>query len=92
MKRLVLGPVGWPCTLAECPPGLFLYNDTVGFKTDYNAMEPVPPVNVPGDQLRWKVGTHPDAYNSAGENFCVGTKDETDRQFVQPLDWMWEEF
>lgn len=26
----------WECTLGQCPPGLFLYGDDFGFKTEYN--------------------------------------------------------
>lgn len=35
MKQRILQPVGSPCTLAECPPGLFLFvgpDNEVGFK------------------------------------------------------------
>lgn len=35
MKRLVLEPDGWPCTLEECPPGLFLCQKDICFKTEY---------------------------------------------------------
>lgn len=38
MKRLELKPDGFKCTLAECPPGLFLCDDEniVGLKSDYD--------------------------------------------------------
>lgn len=39
MKRLVLRPVGWPCALADCPPGLFVCDDVVGLKTEYGNTE-----------------------------------------------------
>ncbi len=39
MKRLELNPHGWPCKLTECPPGLFLYNDSVCMKTEYGDIE-----------------------------------------------------
>jgi hypothetical protein len=26
----------WECTLATCPPGLFLHGETIGFKTEYS--------------------------------------------------------
>jgi hypothetical protein len=35
MKQLRIEPAGWPCTLAECPPGLFVCGETVGIKTEY---------------------------------------------------------
>lgn len=28
-------PSGLPCTLRLCPPGLFLYRNTIGFKDEY---------------------------------------------------------
>lgn len=92
MKRLVMEPVGWPCTLRECPPGFFLYEDTVCYKTEYERMEPDGPVNIPGDKIRWKMGTGTDAYNSAGEHFCVGTPEEREKIMVQPLEEQWEEY
>lgn len=35
MKQIKLVPYGFQCTLAECPPGLFLFNDEVCFKSEY---------------------------------------------------------
>lgn len=35
MKKLVLNPNGWPCTLDECPTGLFVFNHSVCMKTEY---------------------------------------------------------
>jgi hypothetical protein len=39
MKHLVLEPSGWPCTLQECPPGLFVFYEHVGLKTEYGDVE-----------------------------------------------------
>ena len=36
MKRLVLMPNGWACTLEEGPPGLFIFNKQVCFKSEYH--------------------------------------------------------
>jgi len=36
MKKLVLNPDGWPCTLQDCPPGFFLFQDSVCYKSKYN--------------------------------------------------------
>jgi len=33
MKQII--PHGWPCTLAACPPGLFVVGDSLGFKSEY---------------------------------------------------------
>jgi len=91
MRKLTLIPDGWPCDLSECPPGLFLFEDNVCFKTEYGAMETVGPVNVPGNEIRWTCGSRADAYNSAGEHFCVGTPESRERVMVQPLIAQWEE-
>lgn len=86
-------PVAWPdreaVALADCPPGLFLFNGTLGFKTEYRGMETVGPVNVPGDQVRWRVGTHSEVYvASSGEAFWGGVTKKDDREalLVTPVD------
>ena len=91
MRRLVLIPEGWPCELRECPPGLFLYQDNVCFKTEYGAMEPVGPRNVPGPEMRWTCWIRTAAYNGAGEHFCVEHPEARERLIVQPLAWVWED-
>jgi len=35
MKKLVIIPNGWPCTLLECPPGFFVFEDRLCLKTEY---------------------------------------------------------
>lgn len=35
MKKLIIKPDGWPCTLAECPPGFFVFEGWLGFKSEY---------------------------------------------------------
>lgn len=35
MKTLELTPSGFPCRLAECPPGFFLCGEDLGFKSEY---------------------------------------------------------
>ena len=37
--RLEIKPDGWECTLENCPPGLFMYNEELCFKTEYGAIE-----------------------------------------------------
>lgn len=87
MKRLVLEPEGWPCTLRECRPGFFVFDGTeLCLKTEYGAMETVGPVNVPGSEVRWTVGHRVDAYNSAGERVCA-----SEDVLVQPVVARWEE-
>lgn len=75
--------------LSECPPGPFMFNGRLGFKTEYGAIEPVGPTNVPGPDVRWTVGTRPDAYcMDSGECFWGGTTKHADRDalMVTPVD------
>lgn len=78
MKRLIIVPSGWPCKLAECSPGFFLWQDmntelyhaSLCFKSEYG-----------------------DVFNEAGECFWGGTTSKEARAdiMVQPCDWEWEE-
>lgn len=75
-------------TLAECPPGLFRFGETLGFKSEYRAMQLVGPSNIPGPDLRWTVGRWPEAYCvSSGEYFWGGTKTQEARAalLVEPV-------
>ena len=66
-------------TLAECPPGLFLWNGTVGFKSEYGAMEPDDSTN----GKFWKIGNRADAYCAdSGEYFWGGAASHEDRAKV----------
>ena len=35
MRQLTLEPEGWPCTFHECRPGLFVWQECVGIKSEY---------------------------------------------------------
>jgi hypothetical protein len=35
MRYLRIEPNGWPCTLMECPPGPFVIEDRLCFKSEY---------------------------------------------------------
>ena len=35
MKQLHIIPDGWPISLKDCPPGLFVFNGTLGVKDEY---------------------------------------------------------
>lgn len=37
MRRLVVVPAGWPCTYAECRPGLFVIDGHLNLKTEYGS-------------------------------------------------------
>lgn len=39
MRRLIIEPDGWPCKLSECPPGHFVFDDSLCFKTEYGDLE-----------------------------------------------------
>lgn len=39
MKRLVMLPEGWPCTLAECRPGFFLWEEHLCLKDEYGSAD-----------------------------------------------------
>lgn len=68
-------------TLAECPPGLFLWNGTLGFKSEYGAMEPDDATN----GKHWKVGNRADAYCAdSGEYFWGGQPGVSWRCFPPP--------
>ena len=35
-KLLMMEPEGYPCTIADCPPGFFLSGDELCLKTEYS--------------------------------------------------------
>lgn len=85
MKIVRCGPT---CTLEECPPGLFLFGGELCFKSEYRALEPIEPLNVPGHMIRWAMGNFPDAYCvDSGEIFWGGaaSKQERVNLIVQPV-------
>lgn len=66
-----------PCTLQECPPGLFLFGDCLGFKSEYTISLTTPTLS------NW-----PEAFVVAsGEVFWGGTQTHRDRAelIVQPV-------
>lgn len=69
-----------------------MYDDNVCFKTEYGKMETVGPVDVPGTEVRWVVGSGTDAYNEAGEYLGVGNPGTREYIEVQPLNVQWEEY
>lgn len=84
--KMIINPEGWPCKLKDCPPGFFVWEGNLCFKTEYKAMETVGPTNVPGSDVRWVAGNRIDAYNKAGEHFCRGEDIE-----VQPAIAVWDD-
>lgn len=39
MKRVTIQPDGWPVKIEECPPGHFMYEDQLCFKSEYMTSE-----------------------------------------------------
>lgn len=35
-RQLIIEPYGWPCALFACPPGFFMFQDMLCFKTEYH--------------------------------------------------------
>ena len=64
MKRLILYPNGWECSLLDCPSGHFVFEEQLCFKSDYCTNE---------QAIAGKV----DAYNSSGEFFTGKATDVT---------------
>jgi hypothetical protein len=72
-------------SLAECPPGLFMFGDTLGFKTEYGATTGK---DVGGGKVEWTVTSYSDAYCvESGEVFWGGVSKHEDREklIVRPL-------
>jgi hypothetical protein len=82
MKQLVVKPACWPCTLLECPPGLFLFNNELCFKSEYALFDNE------GNKL-----SDIEVYCDNGEAFWGGVKthEEKEKLIVQPLVAAWEE-
>jgi hypothetical protein len=79
-RRLLIAPNGWPCTLAECPPGHFVYQGSLCFKTEYRC-------STTPDRPAGKI----EAYCESGEFFVAGAASEADREkiIVQPVSSEW---
>lgn len=75
MKKLEIVPKGWSCTVEECPPGHFVYQDQLCFKTEYRGDKSI------------SVGGNDDieVFCCSGEHFCP--RNIT----VQPVSYQWEE-
>lgn len=80
MKELKIWPKGWPCTLEECPPGFFLFRDSLCLKSEYHTTTQSGESNA-------------DAYCESGEYFWGGVSATKDRNalIVQPVEAIWQE-
>ena len=85
MKRLVIKPDGWPCILAECPPGHFVTVDhfkMLCFKSEYRE-------TIGGEEFQVE------AFNEAGEVFWGEAENTAALRrgtMVQPVIAEWEEY
>jgi hypothetical protein len=73
-------------TLAECPPGPFLFEGSLGFKTEYGAMSGK---DVGNGKVEWAVIGGPDVYcMDSGDAFWGGVTSREARSalLVQPVD------
>ncbi|MDW5315030.1 hypothetical protein [Rhizobium sp. PL01] len=71
------------CSLADCPPGPFLFNGMIGFKTEYGAMSGK---DIGGGKVEWEVTGGPDVYvMDSGETFWGGTSSKEARAALHVL-------
>jgi hypothetical protein len=82
VREVRLVPCGWPCSLAECPPGPFAsLEGHLGFKSEYGTTAIAPECTdlSRAHALRWVVTGAPDVYClESGERWCPDV-------LVQPL-------
>ncbi len=80
MKVLNIIPNGWPCTLLECPPGFFVFNERLCFKSEYLETGSSNPVEM-------------EVFCESGEYFWGGTETKKERAelIVQPVITEWKE-
>lgn len=76
MRQLQLKPSGWPCTLKECPPGLFVFGEILGLKTEYSPENEIEAFCSDTGEAFWG-GTH--------------SHQNRDQLMVQPVEAVWEE-
>lgn len=56
--KYLIEPRGWPCTLNECPPGPFLCDGELSFKTEYKTDGHMEVYNSVGEVLWAGKGSH----------------------------------
>ena len=76
MKMLVLKPIRWPCSLAECPTGPFVFEDQACFKSEYRGHTGCIEAYNRAGELFW-AGTH--------------SVEEQAKIMVQPVEAVWVE-
>lgn len=80
MKQLIIEPVMFECTLKECPPGLFVFDNELCIKSEYYTQHE--------NRSVMEVFVA-----SSGEYFWggVNTYEARDKLMVIPCDWKWDE-
>lgn len=84
--RLRFRMIGGTCSLADCPPGPFLFNGHLGFKTEYGSMSGK---DLGDGNVAWSVSSYPDVYvMDSGEVFWGGVSSNDARASlaVQPVE------
>lgn len=76
MKRLEIRPDGWPVKLKDCPPGFFIYEGQLCFKSEYEESEVF---NSAGEYFRPPIGSDKTAGNEKSYLEAV----------VQPVEYVW---
>lgn len=77
--------VGDPTTLADCPPGMFVHDGVLGFKTEYGAPRLV---DIGAGRVEYFATNFAETYCiDSGETFWAGTGtlEERDALIVRPL-------
>lgn len=72
-------------TLAACPPGLFLFDRMLGFKTEYGAMSG----KTEGREVVWSITNRSDAYCVGSGEYFIGGADSPEARedlMVLPID------
>lgn len=85
MKKVEVKFAKRKCTLEDCPPGLFLYKETIGFKSEYGAFHGE---DIGMGQVKWTITGNPDVYCAeSGEKFWGGCKsqEELSQLKVRPM-------
>jgi hypothetical protein len=79
MKRLEIRPDGWPVKLKDCPPGFFIWEKQLCFKSEY---EDAAVYNSAGEYFRPPIGSHT-------TDTIAGSEKSYLEAVVQPVEYVW---
>lgn len=64
MKRMIIAPNGWECRLSECPPGAFIFEGHLCFKSEYTVDDNNVEAYNEGGEFFWGgTDTHSERHN-----------------------------